>query len=234
MEPFLKKIVGTRLAITLRESILREIDLTETRAFAQETAELCGMIFVNREYARLRSIDEADFVRSVKAEIRDRLEDFGEESGLEIETYSSEELYVGELSELAPDLLFKMNDFAVGISYRFGCEVYEHRQHFPMKTGSHRLDGIFIGYGSRIGEGVELPSLNILDVAPTIYQLLGESVPMGLDGRVASEVLLPEHRGIFYVSEPESKSASMFLEGDDSTAEAEEIRRRLRDLGYLD
>jgi hypothetical protein len=51
---------------------------------------------------------------------------------------------------------------------------------------------------------------------------------------VATEIVLPEYREVRRADEAEQEAAPMALGGYDSVEEAEEMRRRLRELGYLD
>jgi predicted AlkP superfamily phosphohydrolase/phosphomutase len=227
------KVQGTRAHFALRESILREIDLSRSRAFSLETSNVCGMIFVNRAYARLRAIDEAQFVEEVTTSIRQRLEEYGRETGLEIQAYSPTELYTGELTKFAPEILLKVNDFAATVSYRFASKAYEPCLDHPMTTGTHRQEGIFVVSGPRTRLGARLSSLSILDVAPTAFHLLAEPIPAGLDGQVAVDAFLPEHQGIVISPESGQVEIPTDLGEYDTAEEQEEMKRRLRALGYL-
>lgn len=232
--PLFKKLQGTSFHAALRESILREIDLEQTRAFALETTDLCGTIFVNRAYARSRNIEERGFIAQTQAELREGLNVYGRENGLAIEVFLSQDLYHGRYAELAPELLFTVNDFRASVSYRFGHAIYEDRPHLPMKTGNHRREGIFLASGPKIRPGAKIAPLDLLDIAPTIYHLLGEPVPAGLDGRVALEALLP---GFRQVEVERSRQPASLMPGPEAgigLLEEELMRKRLQDLGYLD
>jgi predicted AlkP superfamily phosphohydrolase/phosphomutase len=236
LEPLFKRLQGTPAHFALRESVLREIDLRSSKAFALETTDVCGMVFVNRQYARLRGLDEEQFVEQMTLDIRRDLELDAREMDLKIAAYSSQDLYAGESTVLAPEVLFCVDDYAVSVSHRFADQAYEPRLHHPAKTGNHRQDGVFVAYGDKIRRGVELAPLSILDVAPTAYHLLGEAVPAGLDGRVATEACLSEYSE-FAVSAPAAaKGASGPTESASSSDahDGEELKQRLRALGYVD
>lgn len=232
--PLFKKLQGTSFHATLRESILREIDLEQTRAFALETTDLCGMIFVNRAYARARNIEERAFIAQTQAELQEGLSAYGRENGLAIDVFLSQDLYHGDFAELAPELLFTVNGFKTSVSYRFGRDIYEDRPHLPMKTGNHRREGIFLASGPKIRPGARIGPLDLLDITPTLYHLLGEPVSAGLDGRVALEALLPEFRQVEVERLPHPAGVMPDPEAGISRLEEELMRRRLQDLGYLD
>ena len=52
------------------------------------------------------------------------------------------------------------------------------------------LDGIFLAWGKGIRQGMKLPRVTNLDVAPTLARLLGVKLPQ-VDGRVLEEILEP-------------------------------------------
>jgi hypothetical protein len=53
-----------------------------------------------------------------------------------------------------------------------------------VKSGCHDPKGMIVFYGAGIRPGAQLGSCNNLDIAPTIFTLLGEPVAAGLNGRV--------------------------------------------------
>jgi len=94
-------------------------------------------------------------------------------------------------------------------SPRFGDIVTELRvQH---RSGIHRAEGFFIVTGPSIPQGETIAGAHILDLAPTILSLLGETALPHLDGRVLTELVTdvqrirnPNHQ----LSEPESSPMS--------------------------
>jgi predicted AlkP superfamily phosphohydrolase/phosphomutase len=233
--PVLRRMAGTRAQRALRASVLREIDLSRTRAFALETTDVCGAIFVNRAYARIHGIDESRFVAEMRAELADQLRAYGASAELGIEVYDSSTLYEGCYASLAPELFFAVDGFRASVSCRFGPRAYEARSHHPMKTGNHRQEGIFLGWGPKFRHRVDLPPISILDVAPTAFHLLGEAPPAGLDGGVALGSLRPAFRSVA-VDDSESDTSwdPWSSASDRSQAELADVEERLRQLGYLD
>ncbi len=80
---------------------------------------------------------------------------------------------------------------------------------------------------STIAAGIE-------DVAPTVLYLMGEQVPLDLEGRVLEEAVSPE---TLQQSPPSYGEAEMVEVGraeSYSPGEAAEVESRLRDLGYLE
>ena len=74
-----------------------------------------------------------------------------------------------------------------------------------------------------------LQSPNLIDLAPTILQFLGEAIPNDMDGRVLNE-LFASQRVAEYTT---AQSFENKLDGEYSEAEQKEIEERLAGLGYL-
>jgi predicted AlkP superfamily phosphohydrolase/phosphomutase len=100
-------------------------------------------------------------------------------------------------------------------------------------SGCHRGNGIFIGHGPAFRRGLELDGSRIIDLAPTILQLVGLPVPGNMDGRVLVDALIPG----FLQAHPVRISHAQDDRGDGEVAlsdeQVAEIEDRLRALGYL-
>ena len=53
----------------------------------------------------------------------------------------------------------------------------------PYRSGSHRSKGFFMATGPDVPVGTDLTSGHVLDLAPTILDWMGTSVPGHLDGK---------------------------------------------------
>jgi len=228
-----KSLRGTRAHLALRASLLREINLRESRAFSLEGSDICGKIFINRLYARQRGIDEQQFIQETRSEIRQKLQQTADSLKVNIEVFSSDELYSGEFTELAPELLLRVNDSAIGVNSQFKGEILETPLHQPKKTGAHRQQGVFLLSGPRANAGKFLPPFDILDIAPTIYHLSGLPVPKGLDGKVALEAFAELYRTIDSTSTFDN-SDQLAGSGPPTRKELDNLNERLRQLGYLE
>lgn len=151
-----------------------------------------------------------------------------------------EELYHGPFLERLPDLvveadypdMFKPHGAYRGPSPARQLTPAELRQRAI--TGCHRQDGIFIAWGPDVQPGARTHAAALVDVAPTVLHLLGEPVPVEMDGRVLSEALRPT------VAEATQTTTLAALGFDSPSAEvsyseeeAAYVRERLAGLGYL-
>jgi predicted AlkP superfamily phosphohydrolase/phosphomutase len=150
--------------------------------------------------------------------------------------YRKGEIYSGECLELAPDLLFVAYEYAYISSKHFGFEESDLMVRSAYaNSGNHRQDGIFIAYERGIKRGEIAQGARIIDIAPTVLYLMGIPIPEDMDGRVLTEIF----DETYLIDHPvqwqrQSKvEEGRLLGGAYSDGEADEVRRRLEELGYL-
>lgn len=155
--------------------------------------------------------------------------------------YRRDEIYSGAAVNLAPDLM--LDCWSQGYRVAPGREATDELVVAPAPlagvgepwSSDHRPLGVFVAAGSRIASGGasggagEAGPLSLMDVCPTALALLGDPVPEGLDGRVATEALAPSV-GVRYGGRTAERSAA----GDYSEAEAAAVAEHLKDLGYIE
>lgn len=212
----------------------RDIDWAKTKAYSFGNV---GQIFINlrgrepqgivepgQEYEKLR-----EEIISELAELRDP------ETGAQLaeHIYRREEVYSGEQVRELPDILLlplNMEYGATGLSAFVSNRVVAPSFAY---SGSHRMEGVFMLSGQGVKPGLFVQGAQIVDMAPTILHLLGLAVPRDMDGRVLTEVLQDElvsSRPVCYEDEHEWAAAAGSGLSDE---EAEEVRDRLRSLGYV-
>jgi arylsulfatase A-like enzyme len=113
-------------------------------------------------------------------------------------------------------------------------------------TGTHRPEGIIAVRGTGIRRGAAVTA-NIVDVCPTVLDILGVPVPGDADGRVLTEIFTndPRRGGTpgqmpVPVAAADSAAGTMGSPRRDDHADAytdddqTAVEERLRKLGYLD
>ena len=110
-------------------------------------------------------------------------------------------------------------------------------------TGDHRMEGILIATGPAFRAGAAPDGADLLDIAPTVLQVLGVPVPADMDGRVLTELLAPSvipassvpiagpASGVYAPSS--MAGAALPVAASYSEEEDAAIQQRLADLGYL-
>ena len=136
--------------------------------------------------------------------------------------YTKDQIYSGPFFESAPDIVF----FDSTMTYRahrlfeFGSKNMIAPD--PIYSGSHRMDGIFIGGGPDIVQNENISEARLIDLAPTILHMLGLAIPSDVDGKVLTNTFRTESR--FLLQKPR-----FFIEG--STEQIRAITQNLAKSG---
>jgi len=99
-------------------------------------------------------------------------------------------------------------------------------------SGCHYSDGIFIFFGYNI-KNDQNKRAHIVDIAPTIYAVMGARIPTYLDGKVLKDVFV-ENLKIQYETPKKSEFSKKSDRYGLSEKEQKLVAKRLSDLGYLD
>jgi predicted AlkP superfamily phosphohydrolase/phosphomutase len=214
-------------------------DVDWSRSVAYSIGSTAGQIYLNLMGREPQGIVEPDreFGR-IREEIIHELKAFvDEETGEKVvdEIFRKEEIYHGPHLKEAPDIIFFPKGFETAV---FG--EYEFASHRTMDyswgvSGSHRMEGLLMMKGDRIQQGVTLEGAQIIDLAPSILYLMHLPIPNTMDGRVLQEAFLNgvlQQEPICFVKE-EGSSSDYHPRNIYSEEEEEELKKRLKALGYL-
>jgi predicted AlkP superfamily phosphohydrolase/phosphomutase len=103
-----------------------------------------------------------------------------------------EEMYSGRVVSKAPDLLMiEAPNCYIGTGDMSKALEPVTGLHSTTYSAYHRPNGIFVIKGPNVRTG-ELQGASLLDIAPTILHVMGQSVPVEMDGRVLSAVFDPK------------------------------------------
>jgi predicted AlkP superfamily phosphohydrolase/phosphomutase len=211
-----------------------DVDWPRTKAFAVGSF---GQIYINQAGKRPQgNVQPGKEYQDLREEIATRALEIRDprtgESVVE-RVYLREELYSGALLEKAPDLVLQSRNWeymAFGHADFGASHIVE--PIFGM-SGHHRPDGIVILAGEGIKEGMKLEGASIMDLAPTILYSMGIPVPSDMDGRVLSEAFTAEFLSRVEVEYSDESTDREVGRDDYSEDDEEEIRERLRGLGYV-
>jgi predicted AlkP superfamily phosphohydrolase/phosphomutase len=181
------------------------------------------------------NVVEGDRREALRAELADKLRGLRNPATgrpLVRDVLTREEAFPGPYGELAPDLFLDLEDGAA-VSIVRSDTLWRRRPH---PSGNHQWQGVFLAGGPGIRAGARIAELSIVDVAPLILYALGVPIPDDLDGRLPSEVFLPEHlerrppATAPAVHEPAERDAAVTYDPEEEAT----IVGRLRALGYVE
>jgi predicted AlkP superfamily phosphohydrolase/phosphomutase len=143
--------------------------------------------------------------------------------------------------EHAPDILIS---WAHGYSFAGERELVAGEKAYDAEgvfvthkwSGNHRPDGILLLQGDRIRQGCKLSGAQVVDIAPTILALMSTPVPDDMDGKILIEALTEEFVNSGAVTYQEGAQTTEEDSGKKGYTddEAERVRERLRNLGYIE
>jgi predicted AlkP superfamily phosphohydrolase/phosphomutase len=210
-----------------------DIDWGATQAFARGQI---GQIILNVRGREPHGIvADGDEYRAVRQRIIDdlmRMRD-PETGELIVERcHVREELYDGEMTSAAPDIVIDWKDMKYWAFDVISGGRSIIGPNLATRSGGHRMNGIFLARGPQIAAGAAVDGAQIVDVAPTILQLLDLPIPEHVDGRVLAEAF--RERPQEAAREVAPATAASADSDDPYSAEDEEaVKERLRQLGYI-
>ncbi len=226
------KVRGTRS--TFKSDLEAALDYSGTRAFFASIPSQGIFINVKREGGGL--VEPGTEYDQLRAEIKAKLLDLKQEkTGQRVveRVYYREEIYSGDQTQYAPDILFVAQNYGCLGRQLLGLKpIFQPSHQTP--NGFHRPDGIFLAAGPQFKAGFELQNAAIIDVAPTILHLCGQPIPDDMDGQVLTEAFTPEFLSGRQIQKVSAETFAQSRKQEFSTQETDEIARRLRSLGYLE
>lgn len=206
------------------------IDWKKTKAIALPD----GLVYINTNERPEGIVTLGNEYESLRDELIEKLTSLADsESGkaLGAKVYKKEEVYQGEFTGQAPDLLLEIDNYSVGVlaNIKSSTELYG-----SLRLAGHRRNGMLIAKGRNIKEGVKINEARLIDMAPTMLHIMDVPVPEDMDGRVLRE-LFEEHSKLAEKNDDVQKAAyrERQSETQESPDEEEEVRKRLEELGYI-
>ena len=144
-----------------------------------------------------------------------------------------EELYTGQYTEIAPDIVFLTRE-----GYKANSGLDEVVSPVPLGemvkyNGLHRMEGILAALGPNMRRGGEISDANILDIAPTILYALGQPIPSEMDGKVLQDLFAAGYVDEHPIRVTEFDGTGQTGDSELSEQDAQEMRDKLRGLGYI-
>ena len=159
------------------------------REFIGVMFECCNVysrVYINVEGREPEGIVSRMDYPAVREALKRALEAIPDHKGRPIPTkvYFPEEIYSGPYVENAPDLLVHFGDLYWRASQDIGHEgIHSFETEIGPDDATHAQHGILVMANGTVKGGKRLEGLHLVDVAPTVYTLLGMEIPPGLEGK---------------------------------------------------
>jgi predicted AlkP superfamily phosphohydrolase/phosphomutase len=209
-----------------------DIDWTRTKAYSFGNI---GPIYINLKSREPQGIVKPgqEYEALVKEIIEGlyKLEDSKTGEKIIERVYRSKDLYQGPYLAKAPDIFFIPKDlrYVAWGEYAFPSKRWV--EDIIYMSGGHRVEGVFMALGPNIKRGFHLQGAEIIDLAPTVLATMGVPVPDDIDGKILKDVFIKDLPVVY--QHQKEKIGSKKLGSRYSKEEEEEIKKRLRALGYI-
>ncbi len=146
--------------------------------------------------------------------------------------WRKEDIYFGPQTPLAPEIVAIPDPpYKTFPDYEFGLnklviEAYGW-------SGTHAINGIFLGAGPGVKEGFKLNNPRIIDVAPTILYLLGLPIPEDMDGKVLTEMIEDDILNKKPITVQAISTETIQQDYELTETDEEDLKKTLKGLGYL-
>jgi len=214
--------VAKSVGKSVRGSPSDAVDWDRSVAFAPKQNLTCGMIYMLSEDPTDREV-----VARALTELRDPDGD-----PLAVTVYDPSDLYEGPNLELAPDILFTVEDFACAVdpTYTVEDEFVTPGPPSAARSGGHRMNGIYCFAGSTVdpGDGAQR---SLLDVAPTVLYALDEPIPEIMDGTPLTSAFVAGSRKTRTIRR--DPLAELVDTEHETVTRNDGVEERLEDLGYI-
>ncbi|MCX6639836.1 MAG: alkaline phosphatase family protein [bacterium] len=227
-----QRVRGTRS--TFKSDLEAALDYSNTKAFFASIPS--QGIFINIKRDGIGVVSPGAEYDQLRDEIRVKLEKLVDpQTGKPVvdRVYFREEIYKGEQTQFAPDILFKAQNYGC-----LGRQLIGPRKNLQTSAntpnGFHRPEGIFMALGPQFKAGVEIKGAEIQDIAPTILNLTGQAIPDDMDGKVLKDSFVDEFASAHPATFVQASDFAESQKKDFSDKESDEIAGRLRSLGYLE
>jgi len=229
------------------------IDWSRTRAFSDTLFPNISINVRGRE--PLGIVDRGEEYDQLCADLAEALLDCRDEvSGENIvdKVLHRGDIYTGPYVEKAPDLLVRWRedipirgiripqkpDTGNAAAIERGSKPFIPGEDYRFISGDHRLNGmlLFRNPGNQAGRRA-LKKASLMDIAPTVLHALGLPIPDDMDGEVLAELFEDAYIQAHPVRFAESESEAHAVPSDEKNyteEEAEDVKERLRGLGYLE
>jgi predicted AlkP superfamily phosphohydrolase/phosphomutase len=149
--------------------------------------------------------------------------------------YRKEDIYSGRYLDNAPDIIFSLKEGEYLADVQPKDYLFE-KLSWKTGSGTHRMEGIFIAHGEDVKKGLDIEGARIIDLAPTILNMMNVPIPNDMEGEVLGQIFSDEFmkkNPPQYAEPTETVDSATIASRVYSFEEEAMVEKELRDLGYL-
>lgn len=224
--------------VSVGERFSKIIDWKRTKAFYYTLMYPIDGIMINLKGRQVNGIVSPgkEYEQLVKDLIKKLLESRDPETGeaLVEAAFTREEVYSGDYVDRFPDIIYRLNPKYIGAFEVLGKETMPVPSfRLSKKSGVHLMNGVFMAYGPDI-RPQKIAGANIIDVAPTVLYCSDQAIPENMDGRVLEDIFDEAVLNGRPVRQCNFQEAQINGNYEFNEQENEEMKEKLRSLGYID
>lgn len=230
LNALLARIIPQKIISTIPEKInLEDINWKKTIAYSFGDPSYVYINLEGREPEGIVKKEEYGKVREYIIEKLKEIKDPKTNTCIFEGIYKKEELFYGDKLEKAPDIICITKEFPTLLRDDIILDNFNGSKDMIMDW--HHQYGIFFAWGECFKKGLEL-ECEIKDIAPTVLYMLGIPIPKDMDGRILLEIFKEDKKSEIVYEDMKKEKTVMYKEKI-SEKEEEEIKKRLKDLGYV-
>jgi len=160
------------------------IDWKKTRAYS--SGAYFGRIQINLEGREPEGIVAAGDYDSLQQELAQKIMGIKGDQNQEMDNkvYLTRDIYSGKYAKYAPDMIVYLDNLLTGTSADIGNpSLYSTETQVGKDDAGHAPIGMFVISGANVSKSGDLGTVDIYDVAPTIFSILNVDIPNTLKGK---------------------------------------------------
>ncbi len=162
-----------------------KVDWKNTKAWAW--GGYVSRLFLNVEGREEQGCVKQEDFEKVRDEVIEKLLEIEDENGRKMNTkvFKPQEIYTGKYIHRAPDLIIYFDDLYWRATEDVGHDaIHSFETEIGPDDAMHAQKGMFIMHKPDGGNGQKLSGLNLIDVAPTVLELMSVPTPDDMEGEV--------------------------------------------------
>ncbi len=222
------------------------IDWAKTRAFSDTLFPVIHINVKGRE--RLGIVDPEQEYRQLVDELKEKLyqmQDIKTNEPIVDKVFHRDEIYTGPYVKKAPDILVRWREDLLISGVKLQREEGEQNvistplipgEDYRVISGDHTLNGILLAWGKNVERRPDIQGARLVDLTPTILYAMSLPVQADMDGQEILELFKDE----FVEKNPIQREQTGGIKPEEDTGdgyseeEEEQMRERLRGLGYVE